>query len=244
MNEFLARELAPSGVLRIGLNFGNPVVVQKDPSGADPRGVGPDLGRELARRLGLPVSYVAYETAAALADAAKRNEWDLAFLARDPARAGEIDFSAPYMLIEGTYMVAADSPLRDVADVDREGIRIAVGDKTAYDLWLTRNIKHASLVKAPSSKAAIEMFRERKLDAAAGVRQPLAAVAKAQPGYRVMDGSFMAIGQASGVPKGRAAAYEFLHGFIEEAKAAGFVAKALAASGQNATVAPAEDWRR
>jgi polar amino acid transport system substrate-binding protein len=240
MNESLARELAPSGVLRIGLNFGNPVVVQKEASGGDPRGVGPDLGRELARRVGLPVAYVAYETAAAVADAAKRGEWDVAFLARDPARAGEIDFSAPYMLIEGTYMVAADSPLRDVADVDREGIRIAVGDKTAYDLWLTRNIEHATLVKAASSKAAIELFRAQKLDAVAGVRQPLAAVAKEAPGYRVMDASFMAIGQASGVPKGRPAAYMHLHRFIEEAKASGFVARALAASGQSASVAPAE----
>ena len=239
MNEFLARELAPSGVLRIGLNFGNPVVVQKDPSGADPRGVGPDLGRELARRLGLPVSYVAYETAAALADAAKRNEWDLAFLARDPARAGEIDFSAPYMLIEGTYMVAADSPLRDVADVDREGIRIAVGDKTAYDLWLTRNIKHASLVKAPSSKAAIEMFRERKLDAAAGVRQPLAEYAKQHPDVRVMEKAFQQIQQAMGTPKGRSAAAAYLRTFIEEMKASGFVADALKRSNQaDAQVAP------
>ena len=240
----IARAFAPSGVLRIGLNFGNPVVVQKDPSGGDPRGVGPELGRELARRLRLPATYVAYETAAALADAAKRDEWDVAFLARDPARAGEIDFSAPYMLIEGTYMVGKDSPLRDVGEVDREGIRIAVGDKTAYDLWLTRNIRHATLVKAASSKAAIDLFRDRKLDVVAGVRQPLAAVAKSEPGYRVMDASFMAIGQASGVPKGRDPAYKYLHGFIEEAKGSGFVANALAASGQSATVAPAEDSPR
>jgi len=244
MNASIAREFAPSGVLRIGLNFGNPVVVQKDPSGGEPRGVGPDLGRELAKRLGLPVAYVAYETAAALAQAAKREEWDLAFLARDPERAGEIDFSAPYMLIEGTYMVAKDSDLRDVHDVDREGIRIAVGDKTAYDLWLTRNIRQATLVKAASSKAAIEQFREQKLEAVAGVRQPLASVARTDPAYRVMDGSFMAIGQASGIPKGRDAAYRYLHAFIEEAKAGGFVARALAASAQSATVAPAEDSPR
>lgn len=241
MNASIARAFAPSGVLRIGLNFGNPVVVQKDASGGAPRGVGPDLGRELAKRLGLPVAYVAYETAAALADAAKRDEWDLAFLARDPARAGEIDFSAPYMLIEGTYMVPQGSPLKTVGDVDREGIRIAVGDKTAYDLWLTRNIKHATLVKAPSSKAAIEQFRTDGLDAVAGVRQPLAAAAKGDARYRVMEDSFMAIGQASGVPKGRDAAYKYLHGFIEEAKGSGFVANALAASGQSAGVGPPEN---
>lgn len=244
MNDSIARAFAPGGVLRIGLNFGNPVVVQKDPAGGEPRGVGPELGRELARRLAMPASYVAYETAAALAEAAKRDEWDLAFLARDPARAGDIDFSAPYMLIEGTYMVAKDSPLRDVADVDRDGILIAVGDKTAYDLWLTRNITHATLVRAASSRAAIALFREQKLDAVAGVRQPLAAVAQADPAYRVMDTSFMAIGQASGVPKGREGAYRYLHAFIEEAKAGGWVSRALAASGQSATVAPAEDAPR
>jgi polar amino acid transport system substrate-binding protein len=241
MNDSIPRDFAPTGVLRIGLNLGNPVVVQSDPSGGAPRGVGPDLGRELARRLGLEVAYVPYETAAALADAAKRDEWDLAFLARDPARAGEIDFSAPYMLIEGTYMVASDSPLKDVGDIDRAGVRIAVGDKTAYDLWLTRNIRQATLVKTPSSKAAIEAFRDQGLEAVAGVRQPLAAAAKGDARYRVMEGSFMAIGQASGVPKGREAAYKYLHGFIEEAKGSGFVAKALAGSGQSATVAPPEN---
>jgi len=235
----IAKSFAPAGMLRVGINFGNPVVVQKDASGT-PRGVGPALASELASRLGIRLMYVAYETAGKMADAVKTNAWDVAFLARDPARATDIDFSAPYMLIEGTYMVPRDSALRTVAEVDREGVRIAVGHNTAYDLFLAREIKHATLVRAASSAAAIEQFRAEKLEVVAGVRQPLEAAAKANPDWRVMDGSFMSIGQAAGVPRGRAQAAAYLYRFIEEAKANGFVAKALAASGQGATVAPAE----
>jgi polar amino acid transport system substrate-binding protein len=235
----IAKSFAPAGMLRVGINFGNPVVVQKDATGT-PRGVGPALASELASRLGVRLMYVAYETAGKMADAVKMNAWDVAFLARDPARATDIDFTAPYMLIEGTYMVPRDSALRTVAEVDREGVRIAVGHNTAYDLFLAREIKHATLVRADSSAAAIEQFRADKLEAVAGVRQPLEAAAKANPDWRVMDRSFMEIGQAAGVPRGRAQAAAYLHRFIEEAKANGFVAKALAASGQGATVAPAE----
>lgn len=244
MNASLVSEFAPTGVLRVGLNFGNSVVVQKPAPGGEPQGVGPELARELARRLQVPVTYATFETAGLMADAVKQGAWDVAFLARDPARASEIDFSAPYMLIEGTYLVRRDSPLRTVDDVDRPGIRVSVGEKSAYDLFLSRNLKHAALVKCPTSPAAIERFRAEALDAVAGVRQPLASTAKADPSLRVMESSFMAIGQAAGVPRGRAAAAAYLHKFIEEAKAGGFVAKALAASGQSATVAPAEDSRR
>jgi polar amino acid transport system substrate-binding protein len=234
----LAREFAPSGVLRIGVNYGNPVIAQKDPAGGAPRGVGPELGRELARRLGVPVSYATYDTAGKMADAVG-SAWDVAFLANDPARAGVIGFSKPYVQIEGTYMVRADSPLRRIADVDRDGVRVAVGDKTAYDLYLTRTLKHAQLVKAPTSKAAIDLFLAEKLDAVGGVKNPLVAAAAKDPGLRVIDGNFMVIGQAAGVPKARAEAVRYLHDFIEEGKRSGFVAKALAASGvTDATVAP------
>lgn len=235
----LAREFAPSGVLRIGVNYGNPVIAQKDPADGPPRGVGPELGRELGRRLGVPVSYVTYDTAGKMADAVRGPAWDVAFLANDPARASEIAFSKPYVQIEGTYMVRADSPLRTIADVDRDGVRVAVGDKTAYDLYLTRTLKHAKLVKAPTSKAAIALFLSEKLDAVGGVKNPLVAVAARDPGLRVIDGNFMVIGQAAGVPKARASAARYLHEYIEEQKRSGFVAKALAASGvTDATVAP------
>jgi polar amino acid transport system substrate-binding protein len=236
----LRSEFAPSGVLRVGLNFGNPVIVQKDPAGGDPRGVGPELGREIARRLGLPVAYVTYDTAGKMADAVKQGAWDVAFLAGDPARATDIEFSAPYVQIEGTYMVLKGSPLRAIKDVDVPGVRVAVGDKTAYDLYLTRALKSAELVRAPSSLAAVDLFFAQKLDAVAGVKNPLDAIAAKDPSVRVIEGNFMVIGQASGVPKGRTQAAKYLRDFIEEAKASGFVARALKQSGvTDATVAPA-----
>ncbi len=232
--------MAPTGVLRVGVNLGNPVIAQRDPAGGEPRGVGPALGREIARRLGVPVRFVPFDTAGKMADAVKAGAWDVAFLAVDPARATDIAFSAPYVHIEGTYLVREDSPCRSVADLDREGRRIAVGDKTAYDLFLTREIRHARLERGPSSPAAIELFATGGLDAAAGVRQPLAAWAAAHPGHRVLGDSFMVIRQASGVPRERAECAAWLTRFIEEAKRCGFVARALAESGQSeVTIAPA-----
>jgi polar amino acid transport system substrate-binding protein len=235
----LVQEFAPSGTLRIGVNYGNPVIAQKDAAGGVPRGVGPELGREIGRRLGVPVSYVTYDTAGKMADAVKEGAWDVAFLASDPARAGDIAFSAPYVQIEGTYMVTADSALRSIGDVDREGVRIAVADKSAYELFLSRHVKHAKLVKAPTSKAAIALFLSEKLEAVAGVKNTLAAAAARDPGLRLIDGNFMVIGQAAGVPQGRPNAARYLRDFIAEAKKSGFVARALAESGvTDATVAP------
>ncbi|MBL0141007.1 MAG: ABC transporter substrate-binding protein [Betaproteobacteria bacterium] len=233
-------QTAPSGILRIGINLGNPVIAQRDPDGGEPKGVGPALGRELAARLGVPVEFVTYDTAGKAADAVKEDAWDVAFLAVDPARAIDIDFTAPYVHIEGTYLVPAESPVRSVGELDREGTRIAVGLKTAYDLYLTRQIRQARLERAPSSPAAIELFLAGNLDAVAGVRQPLEAYAAGHPGLRVLADSFMVIRQASGVPKGRSLAHRFLAEFIEEAKRSGFVARALAESGVGeVTIAPA-----
>lgn len=240
MSPQLRSEFAPTGALRVGVNFGNPVVAQKDAAGGEPRGVGPELARELARRLDVPVAYVTYDTAGKMADAVRAGAWDVAFLANDPKRATEIAFSAPYVLIEGTYMVRGDSPLRRVDEMDRAGLRIAVGDKTAYDLFLSRTLKNATLVKFPTSAAAIEGFLAQRLDAVAGVKNPLVAAARRDPSLRVFDGNFMVIGQASGVPQGRPQAARYLRDFIEEAKATGFVARALEKSGvKDATVAPA-----
>ncbi|HUP97813.1 MAG TPA: ABC transporter substrate-binding protein [Usitatibacter sp.] len=224
-------EFAPSGTLLVGVNFGNPVIMQKDPAGGAPRGVGADLARELARRLGVPVRYVTFDAAGKAADALKERAIDISFLAVDPVRAADIDFSAPYVDIEGTYLVRRDSPLRAIGDVDREGIRVAVGDKSAYDLYLTRALKNAKLVRAPTSNAAIEVFMAQKLEAAAGVKNPLVEAAAKDPSLRVIEGNFMVIGQASGIPRGRPAAAQYLRDFIEEAKASGFVARSLAASG-------------
>ena len=238
--ESVRNEMAPGGVLRVGVNLGNPVIAQRDASGGAPRGVGPALARELARRLGARIEYVTYDNAASMADAVKENAWDVAFLAADPKRAGDIAFSAPYVQIEASYMVRADSALRTFDDIDRPGIRVATGNNAAYDLWLQRNLKHAQRVPAPTSAAAIEMFMSQRLDAVASVRNPLMTAAAKHPGHRVMDGAFMTIGQASGVPKARAAAARYLAEFIEDVKASGFVADALRESGvTDATVAPA-----
>ncbi len=232
-------DLAPIGKLRAAINFGNPVLAQKDPATGEPHGVSVDLARELGRRLALPVELITYDAAGKVFDALKTGEWDIAFLAIDPARATEIAFTAPYVVIEGTSLVPADSPLRTIGDVDREGVRVAVGNKSAYDLYLTRTLKRAQLVRAPTSPAAIEVFLKDKLEAAAGVKQPLVQFAKDNPTVRVMDGRFMAIEQAMGTPKGRESGARYLCEFVEEMKASGFVANALERSGQrDATIAP------
>ena len=234
-----ALELAPTGKVRAAINLGNPVLAQKDPASGEPRGVSVDLARELGRRLGVPVELITYDAAGKVFDALKTGAWDVAFLAIDPARATEIAFTAPYVVIEGTYLVPADSPLRAIQDVDRAGVRVAVGDKSAYDLYLTRTLKHAKLVRVPTSPEAIDLFLRDKLEAAAGVKHPLLQFAKTHPNVRVMDGRFMAIEQAMGTPKDREAGALYLRGFVEEMKASGFVARGLEKSGQgDATVTP------
>jgi polar amino acid transport system substrate-binding protein len=169
-------------------------------------------------------------------EALKRGAWDIGFLAIEPVRAAEIDFTAAYVIIEGVYMVPQDSALKTVADVDREGVRIAVNKGSAYDLYLSRTLKHATLHR---SDDGIAQFKNERLEAAGGVRQPLVEYAKTDPGVRVMDGRFMAIQQAMGTPKGRTAAVAYLRAFVEEMKASGFVADALKRSNQpDAAVAP------
>lgn len=233
-------QLAPAGKLRAAINLGNPVLAQKDAVSGELRGVSVDLARELGRRLGVPVEFVVFDAAGKVSDALKSGAWDIAFLAIDPERAQGIDFTAPYVVIEGTYLVPANSPLRTIEDVDRPGNRVSVGNKSAYDLYLTRTLKHAQLVRAPTSPDAVTVFLKDKLEAVAGVKQPLVQFAKTRPDMRVMDGRFMAIEQAMGLPKGRAAGARYLRQFVEDMKASGFVAEGLARSGQNdAAVAPA-----
>ena len=235
----VVKSLAPTGTLRAAINFGNTVLAQRGEND-EPRGISAELARELARRLGLAIAFATFDAAGKVTDAVKAGLWDVAFLAVDPVRAADIEFTAPYVVIEGTYMVPTDSPLMTVEDVDRPGVRIAVGRGSAYDLYLTRAIKHATLIRGEGPAASIKLFVADRLDAAAGVRQPLVAYARMDPGVRVMAGRFMAIEQAMAVPKGREAGYRYLKTFIEEMKASGFVARALAASGRenDALVAP------
>jgi len=236
----LVKDLAPTGKLRAAINLGNMVLAQKDPATGDMRGVTVDLARELARRVGLPLELVPFDAAGKVFEALKAGAWDVAFLAIEPVRAAEIAFTAPYVIIEGVYLVPKDSPLRAVADVDRDGVRIAVNKGSAYDLYLTRTIKHAQLVRGENG---IELFVRDRLEAAAGVKQPLVEYAKTDPSVRIMDGRFMEIRQAMGTPKlryqGRDAAPRYLHAFVEEMKATGFIAEALRRSNQpDAAVAP------
>ena len=227
----LHSELAPTGKLRVGINYGNPVLATRDPASGELRGVAVDLARELGSRTGLPIELVGFESAGQMVEGLKAGAWDVAFLAVDPGRAGEIDFTAPYIEIEGTYLVPAGSPLRAVGDVDRDGVRIGVSAKSAYDLFLSRSVQRAELIRAPDPNAAFELLVAGKVDVVAGVRQPLVTNAGKLPGSRVFDGRFMAIGQALGTPKGRDVAAEYLREFIEDVKASGLVARAIEKAG-------------
>jgi polar amino acid transport system substrate-binding protein len=238
-HEDALRDLAPDGRIRAAINFGNPVLAQQDPQTGQAQGVSVDLARELGRRLGVPVELVTFDAAVKVFEALKTSSWDVAFLAIDPVRAAEISFTPPYVIIEGTYVVREDSPLHSITDFDREGVRIAVGRGAAYDNFLRRSLQHAQLVSADTSPAALELFLDQGLDAAAGVKQPLVAFARRHPSLRVIEGRFTAIEQAMGTPKGRDAGSKYLTNFIEQMKACGFVASALAGSGQHeAAVAP------
>lgn len=221
-------ELAPSGTLRAAINFGNPILASRDATNGEPRGVSVDLARELAKRLGVPVELVSYPAAGKVVDASKANEWDIAFVAIDPKRAADMDYTHPYLVIEGAYMVPQDSAIRTSSDVDRRGIRIVVGAGSAYDLFLSREIKNAQLVRVSTSPLVVETMVTQSLEVAAGVRQQLEADAKRIPRLRMLDGRFMAINQAMASPKGRPAGARYLNEFVEEMKTSGFVADALA----------------
>ncbi|HEV8097181.1 MAG TPA: ABC transporter substrate-binding protein [Burkholderiales bacterium] len=219
-------DLAPSGTLRVGINFGNVLLTGKDPKTGAPRGVAVDLAHELARRLGVPIEIVPFDSAGAMADAVKTGKWDVAFLGAEPQRANEIAFTAAYAEIESTYLVPAGSPLRTIADVDRPGVRIAVASKSAYELYLSRTLKHAQLVRVPGVNA-YETFLAQKLDALAGLRPVLLTDSEKLPGSRVLEGRFSTVQQAIGTPKAREAAAKYLREFAEDVKASGFVARSI-----------------
>jgi polar amino acid transport system substrate-binding protein len=231
----VVKSLAPSGTLRVGINLGNIVLAQAHANG-ELGGVSVDLARELGRRLNVPVQLERFDAAGKSFEAMKAGKVDIVFLAIEPVRAAEVEFSAPYVIIEGVYIVPKDSPIQSVAEVDREGVRIAVNKASAYDLFLTRSLKHATLVRGESG---VELFARDKLEAVAGVKQPIVAYAKAHPEVRVLDGRFMEIRQAMGTAKGREVGARYLHAYVEEMKASGFVADALKRSNQpDASVAP------
>jgi polar amino acid transport system substrate-binding protein len=220
-------ELAPTGVLRAGINLSNFLLVSgKSPAGA-PEGVAPDLAREIAARLGVPVAYVTYARPGELADAAGQGVWDIGLIAAEPARAETIAFSPAYAEIEATYLVPADSPIGSVEEVDRPGVRIAIAARSAYDLFLTRHLHHAELVRAPSLNASFDLFVAAELDALAGLRPRLLQDLEKLPGARILDGRFTAVQQAVGTAKANETGARFLRDFIEDAKASGLVGRLI-----------------
>lgn len=232
--------LAPSGTLRAAINFGNPILATRDAAAGEPRGVSVDLARELGKRLGVPVELVLYTAAGKVVEGIKKGAWDIGFFAIDPVRAADIDFTPAYVVIEGAYLVPQNSAIARNEEVDGEGVRVVVGRGSAYDLYLTRELKKAKIVRAATSPEVANMMLADKIEVAAGVKQQLQADVKRIPGLRLLDGRFMVINQAMAVPKGRdAGAAAYLSLFVQEMKATGFVARALQRHGiDGAAVAP------
>jgi len=231
-------ELAPTGKLRVGLNMSNFLLTATDAATGKPKGLAADLGHELGRRLGVPVELVPFPNPGAVADAARSGVWDVGFIGAEPQRANEIDFTAAYVEIEATYLVPPGSPIKAIADVDRPGVRIAISDRSAYDLYLTRHLKHAELLRARGDDV-FKRFLSEKLDAMAGLRPGLVKNQEKLPGSRILDGNFTAVQQAAGTPKGRPAGFQYLREFIEDVKASGLVAKTIEKNNvRGLTVAP------
>lgn len=237
----LIKAFSPTGTLRASINVGNPILANLDPATGKPVGVSIDLAHELARQLGLPLELVVFDAAGKSVDAVGEERADFGFFAVDPKRGELISFTEPYVLIEGFYLVRDDSPIRHNADVDAPHNRVAVGKGSAYDLFLSRELKAAPIVRSPTSQTVVKMFLEEKLEVAAGVKQQLEADSAKVSGLRLLDERFMVIRQAMGVAKSRGAeAATALASFVETMKASGFVADSLARHGiKGASVAPA-----
>ena len=236
----LTSEFAPTGTLRAAINLGNPILANQNADG-QPYGISIDIATELARRLNVPLTLLVGQTAALSVEAVTQETADFGFFAIDPIRGKGIAFTAPYVLIEGSYLVPNDSPLSANDQVDQAGIRIAVGKGSAYDLFLTREIKNAEIQRAPSSPTTVDFFLSEQLEVAAGVKQQLEMDAKRLPNLRLLPGRFMVIEQAMGLPKTRSPeAQAYLKQFVEDLKASGFVAQSMARHNiQGAAVAPA-----
>lgn len=220
-------ELAPTGKLRVGINYGNFLLVTKGQNG-EYSGVAVDLGRELGKRLGVPVDLVAFATAGKLADAVKAGAWDVAFLGNEPQRAGDIAFSPAYLEIEAGYLVPAGSSIKTIADVDKKGVRIAVAVNSAYDLYLSRSLKNATLARVQGIQGSYDIFVKDKLEVLAGLKPRLVTDAETLPGSRVLEGRFTVVQQSVGTPQGRPAAANYLGEFAKDIKTSGFVAQAIA----------------
>ena len=227
MNPDLVSELVPSGTLRAGINLANFLLVTGRSANGDPEGVAPDMAAEIARRLGVPITYVPFDTPSELADAATDDAWDIGLIGAEPARAETIAFTAAYTEIEATYLVPAGSTLGGIEDVDREGVRIAVARGSAYDLFLSRNLERAELVRASGLDGSFDLFAGEKLDALAGLRPRLLSDVERLPGARILDGRFTAVQQAVGTPRTRERGAAYLREVVEDAKASGLVQRLI-----------------
>src|SRR5215218_4359197 len=227
MSPEIVAQLAPTGVLRAGINLSNFLLVTGRTADGEPEGVSPGMARAVAERLGVPVRYVTYPRPGELADAAGTGAWDIGLIGAEPQRAEKIAFTAAYCEIDATYLVPPGSPVAAIAEVDRPGVRIAVTARAAYDLWLERNIRHATLVRTDTIDSAFKRFVDDRLEALAGLRPRLLADAEALPGSRILDGKFTAVQQAIGTARANEAGAAFLRGFVEEAKASGLVASLI-----------------
>jgi len=233
------KELAPSGTLRVGLNYGNFLLVLKDASDGSPRGIAPDLGRELGKRLGVPVEFVKFQQAGQLADAVRDEKCDVGFLGAEPQRANEIAFTRAYLEIPVTFLVPAGSRIKSISDVDREGVRIAVSARSAYDLYLSRTLKHAKLHRAEGIDGSYDLFINEKLDVLAGLKPRLQSDADKLPGARVLDGQVTGVQQAVGIKKTKSAGARYLVEFVDDIKRSGLVAKTIEKHGvRGVRVAP------
>lgn len=224
MTSELAQELAPTGKLRAGINLSNFLLVTGKADNGDPQGVSPSMAAEIASRLGLEVEYVPFKTPGELADAALDDVWDIGLIGAEPQRAQHIAFTAAYVEIKATYLVPPGSTIQSIEEVDQPGNRIAVSARSAYDLWLERNIKQAELVRAEGLGASYELFVNEKLEALAGLEPRLLTDTENLPGSRILDGQFTAVQQAIGTQKTKEAGAAFLREFVEEAKRSGLVA--------------------
>ncbi|MDP1751716.1 MAG: ABC transporter substrate-binding protein [Reyranella sp.] len=227
MSDKARTELAPTGVLRAGINLSNFLLVTGRSASGDPEGVAPDMARAIAAELGVPVKYVPFKTPGELGDQAGKNIWDIGLIGAEPQRAEKIAFSAAYVEIEATYMVPAGSPIKSIGDVDKKGVRIAVSARSAYDLWLVNNIKNATLVQVSGLDAAFQKFMSDKLEVLAGLRPGLLKDVDKAPGLKILDGKFTAVQQAVGTAKANLEGAKFLADFVEKAKKSGLVAELI-----------------
>jgi polar amino acid transport system substrate-binding protein len=232
-------DLVPTGTLRTAINYGNVILATRDTTTGESRGVAIDLAQDVARRLGVPLTIVAYDSVAVMGDAAPTGVWDVAFLGSDPKREALMSFTAAYLEIEATYLVRGDSPLRTAAEVDREGLRVAAPARANYELFLSRHLHRAQLVSTPGADAAFDLLENGQVDALAGLTQALHDRVPRLPGSRILEGRFMGVQQSIAVPRGHDAGLAFLRRVVEDAKASGLVARAIERTGaRGVSVAP------